>query len=311
MHPAKMPSLQPEITESEITPTSSSSAETLASSTLLTLRMTKEAADLANADAGAGTQEEPDCQGDDTLAAVPLQWAQARRIRKRNPNGCIGLPSAGFATEWAKIARLSDIRTSDELCAVLDYALSQANEISSKNGTDWEWWSYLTFRVEAAARVLAPRLRNWRAEPEASAPVALLGAKADSEESTRPGTGMTLDSKAFLAWWRRLPEDRRVRYGGVCSPVAFSDFTRSYQPNPSLSESETSAISGVATCSVASRKEISARGDSLQSNQVSRPLSQPCSNILPERAAIYGSREQSLEAAFSAVEGIASRPNSV
>jgi hypothetical protein len=72
------------------------------------------------------------------------------------------LPSADFATEWAKAARLSDIQTSDELCAVLDHALSQANEISNKNGTNWEWWSYLTIRVETAARVLAPRLRDWR-----------------------------------------------------------------------------------------------------------------------------------------------------
>ncbi len=85
--------------------------------------MTNETADPANADAGAGTHEQPVCEGNDPLASVPLHWAQTRGIRKRNPNGCIGLPSADFATEWAKAARLSDIRTSDELCAVLDHAL--------------------------------------------------------------------------------------------------------------------------------------------------------------------------------------------
>ena len=170
MHPAKMPSLQPEITKSEITPTSSSSAETPASSTPLTPRMTNETADPANADAGAGTHEQPVCEGNDPLASVPLHWAQTRGIRKRNPNGCIGLPSADFATEWAKAARLSDIRTSDELCAVLDHAFSQANEISNKNGTDWEWWSYLTIRVETAARVLAPRLQYWRITSTSEAP---------------------------------------------------------------------------------------------------------------------------------------------
>ncbi len=270
MHPAKMPSLQPEITKSEITPTSSSSAETPASSTPLTPRMTNETADPANADAGAGTHEQPVCEGNDPLASVPLHWAQTRGIRKRNPNGCIGLPSADFATEWAKAARLSDIRTSDELCAVLDHAFSQANEISNKNGTDWEWWSYLTFRVEAAARKLAPRLQYWRAEAEAGAPVAYLDAKADSEEFARPNTGMTQDAKAFAAWWRRLPEARRVRYGSVCNQAALSDFARSHQPIHNLAESETSASSDPATCSAASGEANTADGDTLQSDQVSR-----------------------------------------
>jgi hypothetical protein len=270
MHPAKMPSLQPEITKSEITPTSSSSAETPASSTPLTPRMTNETADPANADAGAGTHEQPDCEGSDPLASVALHWAETRGIRKRNPNGCFGLPSAYFATEWAKAARLSDIRTSDELCAVLDHALSQANEISNKNGADWEWWSYLTFRVEAAARKLAPRLQYWRTEAEAGAPEAYLDAKADSEEFARPNTGMTQDAKAFAAWWRRLPEARRVRYGSVCSLAALSDFARSQQPIHNLAESETSASNGPATCSAASGEVNTAHGDTLHSDPVSR-----------------------------------------
>jgi hypothetical protein len=269
MHSARMPSLQPEITKSEITPTSSSSAETPASSTPRTPQMTNETVDPANADANAETHEQPVCEGDNPLASVPLHWAQTRGIRKRNPNGCIGFPSPDFAAEWAKTAHLSGIRTSDELCAVLDHALSEANEISNKSGMGWEWWSYLTFRVEAAARLLAPRLPYWRAEPEASAPAALFGAKADSAESARPRPAMALDSKAFLAWWRRLPEDRRLRYGGVCSPVAFSDFTRSYQPIRNLTGSETSAISGASACSVAPEEANAAPGDTLRRNQVS------------------------------------------
>jgi len=255
MHPAKMPSLQSEITKSEITPTSSSSAETPARSTLLAPRTTNETADPANTDAGAGTHEQRVCEGNDPLSSVPLHWAQTRGIRKRNPNGCFGCPSDDIATQWAKAARLSDIQNSDELCAVLDHAFSQANEISDKNGTDWEWWSYLTFRVEAAARKLAPRLQYWRMEAEARAPVAYLDAKVDSEEFARPNTGMTQDAKAFAAWWRRLSEARRVRYGSVCSLDALSDFARSQQPIHNLTESETSSSNGPAVLSAASGGE--------------------------------------------------------
>jgi len=270
MHPARMPSLQPEITKSEITPTSSSSAETPASSTPLTARMTNETADPANAAAGAGTLEQPVCEGNDPLNSVPLRWAQMRGIRKRNPNGSIGLPSADFATEWARAARLSDIRTPDELFAVLDHALSQADEISNKSGTDWEWWSYLTFRVEAAVRKLAPRLQYWRTEAEAGAPVAYVDAKADSEEFARPNTGMTQDAKAFAAWWRRLSEARRVCYGSVCSLDALSDFAHSQQPIHNLTESETSSSNGPAVLSAASGEVNTAHGDTRHSDPVSR-----------------------------------------
>jgi hypothetical protein len=224
MHPAKMPSLQPEITKSEITRTSSSSAEAPASSTPLTPRMTNESADPTNADAGARTDEQSICEGNDPLAAVPLHWAQTRGVRKRNPNGRIGLPSADFATEWAKAARLSDIRTSDELCTVLDHALSQANKISDKNGTGWEWWSYLTIRVETAARVLAPRLRDWRITSTFEAPT--------THPQTDGGDGPIMPVSAerarvmeeFGAWWSRLSGERRNGYGSVCDPRALQDF---------------------------------------------------------------------------------------
>jgi hypothetical protein len=264
MHPAKMPSLQPEITKSEITPTSSSSAESQASSTLRTPQMTSETADPANAVAGTRTHEKPFCEENDPLASVPLHWAQTRGIRKRNPNGCIGLPSDDFATEWARAARLSDARTSDELCAVLDHALSQANEISNKNGTGWEWWSDLTFRVEAAARILAPRLRNWRAEPETTP----LAAETDSEPCrvtmtlSDPRKGRSMEE--FAAWWRRLPAAQRIRYGGVCSPAALSDFDRLYKSVDDIAEQHDSTTADATAGSAASGEERPEPGDVLQ-----------------------------------------------
>jgi len=108
-------------------------------------------------------------------------------------------------------------------------------------------------------------------EAEAGAPVAYLDAKADSEEFARPNTGMTQDAKAFAAWWRRLPEARRVRYGSVCSLAALSDFARSHQPIHNLAESQTSASNGPATCSAASGEVNTAHGDTLQSDQLSLP----------------------------------------
>ena len=232
--------------------------------------MTNKPADPGNADASADTDEQRDCEGNDPLASVPLHWAQTRGVRKRNPNGCLGWPGADFAAQWAKTARCSDIRTPDELCAVLDHALSRANEISSKNGTDWEWWSYLTFRVDASARMLAPRLQHWRIAAHVDAPASDLKATPDSEEFARPNIEIALEAKAFLAWWRRLPEARRVRYGSVCSPAAISDFTRSHQPIHNLAESQTSTSGDRATCPAASGEANAAHGDTLQSGWVSR-----------------------------------------
>jgi len=204
---------------------------------------------------------------------VPLHWAQTRGIRKRIPNGGTGLPSADFATEWAKAARLSDIRTSDELCAVLDYALSQASEISNKNGTGWEWWSYLTFRVEAAARVLAPRLRNRRAEPRTASMVA----DPDGEPcSTLANAGKPRSMEEFAAWWRRLPGTQRIRYGGVCSPAALSDFDRLRQSIDNIAEQHDSTTADAPAGSAASGEERPEPGDVLQGArrspfQLSRP----------------------------------------
>jgi hypothetical protein len=226
MDPAKQPALRTEITKSEITDASSSSAETPARSTPLTPRMTNDRADPANADAGAGTHEQPVCEGIDPLASVPPHWAQTRGIRKRNPNGCIGLPSADFATEWAKAARHSDIRNSDELCAVLDHAFSQANEISNKNGTDWEWWSYLTIRVETAARVLAPRLRDWRITSTSEAPTTNSQTDGGDEPIMPVSAERARVMEEFSAWWSRLSGERRNGYGSVCDPRAMQDFER-------------------------------------------------------------------------------------
>jgi hypothetical protein len=233
-------------------------------STPLGTRTTNECPTSATADGGVETHRKPACQGDDPLASVPLQWAQARGIQKRNPNGCIGVPCPDHSAEWARAARNFEIQTPEEFCAVLDHALIQADEISNKSGTDWEWWRYLTFRVEAAARVLAPRLRNRRVEPKTAPLVADPDGEPCSVTITLANAGKARSTEEFAAWWRRLPAAQRIRYGGVCSPTALSDFDRSRQSVDNIAEPSDSTRTDATAGSAVSTEGSTEPGDAFQ-----------------------------------------------
>ena len=112
------------------------------------------------------------------------------------------------------------------MCAVLDYALAQANAITTKSGTDWEWWSYLTIRVETAARVLAPRLRDWRITSTSGASTTHSQADGGDGPIMPVSAERARVMEEFSAWWSRLSGDRRNGYGSVCDPRAMQDFER-------------------------------------------------------------------------------------
>jgi hypothetical protein len=153
MHAAKGPDVPTEITHSETTqgvdPSSSSSVRRLEQHT----GRTKEDGSQVGLKKSAQLEKETQAKGEpSTTAALIIQWAADRHVRRRLDDRSYGSPDAHWAAAWGLYCEERGICEQQGVFEVMDSAKSAAD-----SREQWRFWKYLDEQVQQAAeRYVAP-----------------------------------------------------------------------------------------------------------------------------------------------------------